>query len=415
VVKDEEVFATNEIRHVGMVIGIAVAEFLEAANAAARAVEVTYQELVDGDGSRTTPIISIEDAINESSFFPSTFRTLETGNVDEDLAEAMDETKYVVVSGEFRVGGQEHFYLECNATLVIPDETGLKVYSSTQAPTKTQMVCASVTNLPASKVVCHMKRMGGGFGGKETRSVFAAAAAAVAAKITQRPIKICLDRNVDMAITGQRHAFLAKYKASASFDPSSSSPPQLHAFDVEIFSNGGCSLDLSLPVLDRALFHIDNVYQWKSLRARGVICRTAQPPHTAFRGFGGPQGLAICEHVVDSLVSALPKSHQDFDAIRRANLYKEGNHTPFGMQILNWNVPSAWDSLCSTADVLSRRASIAKFNAESRWKKRGLAVIPTKFGIAFTAKFMNQGGALVHLYQDGTILVTHGGTEMGQA
>ncbi len=415
VVKDEEVFATNEIRHVGMVIGIAVAETLEAANAAARAVEITYEDLVDSNGSRTTPIISIEDAIKAHSFFPSTFRTLETGNVEKDLAEAMNDTNYVTVSGEFRVGSQEHFYLECNATLVIPDETGLKVYSSTQAPTKTQMVCAAVTNLPASKVVCHVKRMGGGFGGKETRSVFAAAAAAVAAKITQRPVKISLDRNVDMAITGQRHAFLAKYKASASFDPRNLSPPRLHAFDVEIFSNGGCSLDLSLPVLDRALFHIDNVYQWKSLRARGAVCRTAQPPHTAFRGFGGPQGLAICENVLDSLVSALPKSHQDFDGIRRANLYEEGRHTPFGMKILNWNVPSAWDNLCSASDVVSRRVSIAKFNAESRWKKRGLAVIPTKFGIAFTAKFMNQGGALVHLYQDGTILVTHGGTEMGQA
>ena len=418
IVKDEEVFATGEIRHVGMVIGIAVAETLEAANAAARAVEVTYKDIVGNDGKVSSPIISIDDAIDAGSYFDFTRHSLETGDVEKDLDDSSNDSNSVTVSGTFQVGGQEHFYLECNSTLVVPDETGLKVYSSTQAPTNTQMVCASATNTPASKVVCHMKRMGGGFGGKETRNIFAAAAAAVAAKITRRPVRITLDRNVDMAITGQRHAFLAKYKASAKYNPNdTSSPAKLIAFDVEIFSNGGCSLDLSLPILDRALFHIDNVYKWRSLRARGVVCKTHQPPHTAFRGFGGPQGLAICEHVFDHLVSALPKSHQDFDVIRRANIYCEGDATPFGMPIINWNVPKAWDSLFSSesANVVARRASIDDFNSKNRWKKRGLAVIPTKFGIAFTAKFMNQGGALVHLYQDGTVLVSHGGTEMGQA
>jgi len=417
ILKDEEIFATDEIRHVGMVIGIVVAETLEAAIAAARTVQVSYADIIEDDGSNSGPIISIEDAIEANSFYEFTHRMLEAGNVVNDFSNAYDLSRYVNVSGEIKIGSQEHFYMECNSTLVVPDETGLIVYSSTQAPTKTQMVCASATNTPSSKVVCKVKRMGGGFGGKETRSVFAAAACSVAAKITRRPVKINLDRNLDMAITGQRHAFFAKYKACASFDPNdASSPAKLLALDVEIFSNGGCSLDLSLPVLDRALFHIDNVYKWNSLRARGVVCKTAQPPHTAFRGFGGPQGLFVCEHVVDHLISALPISHQDYDSIRRANFYKEGEYTPFGMQISNWNVPTAWDMVCSSkyASVTSRRDSVTTFNATNRWKKRGMAVTPTKFGIAFTAKFMNQGGSLVHLYQDGTVLVTHGGTEMGQ-
>jgi xanthine dehydrogenase/oxidase len=419
ILKDEEVFATKEIRHVGMVIGIAVAETMEAAQQATRAVDITYADILDEAGTPLKPIISMQEAIEANSFYDFTNHTLLMGKIDEDLKIATDNPDNTIqVSGEFAVGGQEHFYLEVNSSLVVPEETGLKVYASTQAPTKTQMFCASATNTPASKVVCHVKRMGGGFGGKETRSVFASAAAAVAAKITRRPVRLTLDRNVDMAITGQRHAFKAKYTATASYDPQDpSQPPTLGGLDVQIYSNGGCSLDLSLPILDRCLFHIDNVYKWKSLRANGLVCKTNQPPHTAFRGFGGPQGLAICETIMDHLVAALPKSHQSLtasDQFRKANMYSEGDYVPFGMALENWNIPKAWDMLYESAQVSQRRQAIAEFNAQHKWKKRGLAILPTKFGIAFTAKFMNQGGALVHLYQDGTVLISHGGTEMGQ-
>lgn len=216
-----------------------------------------------------------------------------------------------------------------------------------------------------------------------------------------------------MQISGQRHAFLAKYKAAvmpaASAEPAA--PPSLLALDVELYSNGGCALDLSGPVMDRAIFHLDSCYKWPSLRVRGRVCRTHQAPHTAFRGFGGPQGMMVAEAIMDHLACA---TKADPIALRTANMYRQGDQTHFGQELVLWNVPRAWAELQQTGQLAERRAAVAEFNAAHKWRKRGLALIPTKFGINFTAKFMNQGGALVHLYTDGTILVSHGGTEMGQ-
>ena len=199
----------------------------------------------------------------------------------------------VVVEGSIRTGGQEHFYLEPNSTLAVPSEsaTNLTIYSSTQAPTKTQDFCAKVTNTPAAKVVVRMKRMGGGFGGKETRSVFVSVAAAVAAKLTNRPVRLTLNRDTDMSITGGRHSFLSKYKASAIINNDGS--VKLHALDVKLYNNGGAYFDLTGPVMDRALFHVDNCYYWPNFQSEGTPCKTSQPPHTAFRGFGGPQGMVV--------------------------------------------------------------------------------------------------------------------------
>ena len=256
--------------------------------------------------------------------------------------------------------------------------------------------------------------MGGGFGGKETRTVFSSCAAAVAAKISSRPVRLTLSRATDMALTGGRHAFLAKYKASAIVKSDKS--VKLNALDVQLFSNGGSAFDLSGPVMDRALFHVDGPYYWPTFRAEGVPCKTVQPPHTAYRGFGGPQGLATCEHVMDHLANACGISGYE---LRRQNLYSDGDATPFG-QILGeeytgkWNVPTMFQKLMEEVKYDERVKEVAEFNSRHKYKKRGLSFLPTKFGIAFTAKFMNQGGALVHLYTDGTVLVSHGGTEMGQ-
>ena len=219
--------------------------------------------------------------------------------------------------------------------------------------------------------------------------------------------------------SGGRHAFLAKYKAGAIVDENeeeASRRVQLHSFYVELYNNGGCKFDLTGPVLDRALFHVDNCYYWPNFHAVGYPCKTSQPPNTAFRGFGGPQGLFVCEHVMDHLALACGVSG---DALRRDNMYTLQHATPFGMRFGGeftgkWNVPSMWDRLYTELDVESRRKSASEFNKRNKWTKRGVGFVPTKFGIAFTAKFMNQGGALVHLYTDGTVLVTHGGTEMGQ-
>jgi xanthine dehydrogenase/oxidase len=203
-----------------------------------------------------------------------------------------------------------------------------------------------------------------------------------------------------MKITGARHVFVSEYKASAQITEDGA---KLIALDVKLYSNAGCSFDLSGPVVDRALFHVDGCYNFPNFRAEGVACKTVQAPHTAFRGFGGPQGMVIAEHVMEHLSVACGVS---CDVLRRKNMYQVGDHTPFGMIIGEqdsgkWNVPAMWDRLFAELNVHHRRSHIEEFNSRSKWTKRGLSLIPTKFGIAFTAKYMNQGGALVHVYTDG--------------
>ena len=228
--------------------------------------------------------------------------------------------------------------------------------------------------------------MGGGFGGKETRSVFVGVTAALAAQVLNRPVKICLDRDVDMAITGQRHPFIFRYRAGA--DPATG---KLAFLDAKVLSDAGCSLDLSGPILDRALFHMDNSYKWPVLRVQGRACKTNLPSNTAFRGFGGPQALLASETIIDHLASALGVAPNGF---RRQNLYIEGDSTHFGQPLVNWNVPRCFDEVSESANLAARSAAVADFNSKNRYRKRGLSIVPTKFGIAFTAKFMNQVGPL---------------------
>ena len=350
-----------------------IAESHEEAVYAVRKVVVEYEDL--------PAVISIQDAIAAKSFYPSVHE-LSNGDMAAQKSKAD-----VHVQGRCRMGSQEHFYLETNATLVIPQEGGqLEVFSSTQACTKTQNMCASVCGLPASKVVAKCKRLGGGFGGKETRSVFIACAAALAAQLLERPVSILIERDVDMSITGQRHAFEVEYSAGCSKDG------QLCYLDVNLYNNAGFSLDLSQPVVDRALFHIDNCYNWPALHARGYVCLTNQPSHTAFRGFGGPQGLAACEMILQHLANA---SRVPIETIRDKNMYRTGQRTHFGQTLVDFYVPDLWQRMHQLADVASRQEQVAEFNRKNRWRKRGLCVVPTKFGINFTAKFMNQGGKRV--------------------
>jgi xanthine dehydrogenase/oxidase len=418
VIPDEVVFLPvgEIIKTVGQVIGIVVAETLEAAELAARTVTIQHSE------QREQIIVTMEDAIEAESFFDMARHSMLAGDLSilDALASTPDtngEPKVgdiVKISGEFHSGSQEHFYLEPNTTLAVPSEsdTCMTIYASTQATSKTQMCVASSVGMKASRVVCRVKRMGGGFGGKETRSVWASCAAAVAAKRSCRPVRLTLPRDVDMQCTGQRHAFYSKYSCSAKI---TNDGAQLIALDLVLYSNGGWALDLSGAVMDRALFHVDNCYKFPNFRCEGIPCKTAQAPHTAFRGFGGPQGMAVTEHIMGhlSIVCGVPG-----DKLRRMNMYKVGDAVPFGMIIGQnagkWNVPIMYDRLYDELDVAQRRRDIDEFNVKHKWIKRGLSLTPTKFGIAYTAKFMNQGGALVHLYTDGTVLVSHGGTEMGQ-
>lgn len=396
IVHDETVFLPvgETIGHVGQVLGIVVGETLECAEMAVHATEIKY------GGGDAKVIVTIEEAIQHGSFFENTRHKLTRGDPsfmdklrEEAKADSTSEGELVTVSGFFHSGAQEHFYLETNSTLVVPSDgaTNLTIYCSTQAPTKTQKFCASSTGTPAAKVVCRVKRLGGGFGGKETRSVFASCAASVAAKKLNRPVRITLARNVDMLTTGHRHAFVSKYIASAR---KSDGGAKLVSMDVEVYNNGGSALDLSGPVADRALFHIDNVYLFPNLRVEAVSCKTAQAPHTAYRGFGGPQGMVVTEHVLEHLAVACGVH---IDKMRRDNIYKDGESTHFGMVLGEggtngkWNVPKMFDRLYSKLDVRKRRVEIEEFNANNRWLKRGCAMLPTKFGVAFTAKYMNQG------------------------
>lgn len=345
-----------------------IADTHEQAVYAARKVVIDYEEL--------PAIISIADAIANDSFYPD-HHSLVSGNMQQQQNEAD-----VHVEGTGRVGAQDHFYLETNCTLVHPTESGLmEVFSSTQACTKTQNCCASVCGIPASMVVAKCKRMGGGFGGKETRSVFIACTAALAAHLLNRTVMINIERDVDMSLTGQRHAFVFNYKAGCTKDG------KLKYLQAQLYSNAGYSLDLSQPVIDRALFHSDNAYLWPAMHVRGSICRTNQPSHTAFRGFGGPQGMALAEVVVTHLAEKLQINPNQ---LRAQNLYRDGDVTHFGQKLVQYYVPMLWDQIHVLADVERRKEMVMQFNTENRWRKRGLCVLPTKFGISFTAKFMNQ-------------------------
>ncbi|XP_043691113.1 xanthine dehydrogenase 1-like isoform X2 [Telopea speciosissima] len=396
VVDDEELFASEFVTCVGQVIGVVVADTHENAKLAAGKVHIKYEEL--------SAILSIKDAIKSNSYHPNTEKILEKGDVEHCFQSGACDK---IIVGEVQVGGQEHFYLETNSSLIWTTDGGNEVHmiSSTQAPQKHQKYVCRVLGLPMSKVVCKTKRIGGGFGGKETRSAFIAAVASVPSYLLNRPVKVTLDRDIDMMISGQRHSFLGKYKVGFT------SEGKVLALDLEIYNNAGNSLDLSLAVLERAMFHSDNVYEIPNIRIKGKVCYTNFPSHTAFRGFGGPQGMLITENWIQRIAVELKKSVEE---IREINFQREGYILHYGQQIEHSTLAQVWNELKSSCEFLKAREEVDQFNLHNRWRKRGVAMVPTKFGISFTTKFMNQAGALVQVYTDGTVLVTHGGVEMGQ-
>jgi xanthine dehydrogenase/oxidase len=312
-----------------------------------------------------------------------------------------------VFEGVARMGGQEHFYLETQASVVVPkpEDGEVEVFSSTQNPTETQTIVAQVTGVPANRVVVRVKRLGGGFGGKETRSMQLTGILAVGAKKANAPVRCMLNRDEDIMTSGQRHPFLGRWKVGVSKEG------KLLALDADVFANGGWSQDLSGAVVERALSHIDGVYKIPNVHVRGRICKTNTVSNTAFRGFGGPQGMFICESMMSEVADKLGMSVDEF---RKINLIYEGERTHFNQVLEDFHVPQMLEAVREEAYFDTRREAIDAFNQRHRYKKRGLAMIPTKFGISFTAIFLNQAGALVHIYHDGSILLSHGGTEMGQ-
>ena len=390
---DEELLATEVAPCVGFPIGVAVAETEAAARAAARAVAIAYEPL--------PAVLDIDDAIAAGAFIEGWGHSVRSGDVQSALASSAH-----VFEGWVKMGGQEHFYLEPNASLVVPGEDDEIVsYASSQCPDKHHRYISHVLGVPQHKVVVRTKRLGGGFGGKETRSAWVNAAAALPAYLLKRPVRIVLDRDEDMQISGQRHAFAARYRIG--FD----AERRITGLDIDVYNNAGYSLDLSFSVMDRALTHLDSVYRLGAVRAQGHLCRTNQATHTAFRGFGGPQGMLIIEQILERCARDLDIP---LDELRLLNMYAEGDVTHFGQTLEGCQARRCWDEARALAGIEARHQAVAAFNAGSRFRKRGLATLPTKFGISFTTKFLNQAGALVHAYTDGTVLVTHGGVEMGQ-
>lgn len=390
---DETFFAVDEVFTAGQPIGMILATSAKLAEAGMRAVKVEYEDL--------PAIFTIEEAIEKESYFDH-YRYINVGDVDKAFKEADH-----VFSGVARMGGQEHFYLETNACVAVwkPEDGEMDIWSSTQNPAETQAYVAQVTGVSANKIVSKVKRLGGGFGGKETRSIQLAGICAAAAKKAKRPVRCMLNRDEDILTSGQRHPFLARWKVAVNKDG------KIQALDADVFNNGGWSQDLSGAVVDRALSHIDGVYNIPNVFVRGRVAKTNTVSNTAFRGFGGPQGMFIAETYMSEIADRLG---MDVDDLRELNMYKPGDKTHFRQELKDYYVPLMYKQVKEESEYDRRKEEAAAFNEKNKWKKRGVALIPTKFGISFTAIFLNQAGALVHIYHDGSILLAHGGTEMGQ-
>jgi xanthine dehydrogenase large subunit len=389
---DDPMFADGAVEFHGQVLFAVVAETRDAARRAARLARIEIDA--------APPLVTLDAALAAGSrVLPD--RAFTAGDAAAALAASERQ-----VAGTLRIGGQEHFYLEGQVAFAVPGENEMLIYSSSQHPSELQHIIAHALGVPNAAVTVEVRRMGGAFGGKETQAAQWAALAALAARVTGRPCKIRLDRDDDMTMTGKRHDFRADYRAGFDRDGS------LTAVEIDMASRCGYSVDLSGAINDRALFHADNAY---FLPAANIVTRrmkTHTVSNTAFRGFGGPQGMMAIERVIDAIAWTLGLDPLD---VRKRNLYGEGrDETPYGMRVTDNILPELIEELERSSDYRARRAAIAAFNARSPTLKRGLALTPVKFGIAFNTLHLNQAGALVHVYQDGSIHLNHGGTEMGQ-
>lgn len=394
IVHDEPCLAQDEVNFAGQAIALIAAENEDIARKAEKLIDISFEP--------AEPVLDIETAIkNGDALTP--VRKIETGEVEGVLNKSTH-----IISGELKTGAQEHWYLETQSCICVPVESEtFTVYSSTQHPSETQAIVAEVLNLPASAVTVETKRMGGAFGGKETQANHVAAWAALLANETCQPVKIHLFRDDDQIMTGKRHRFISEYRAAFDDDG------QILALDVELHADGGASLDLSGAILERAMFHVDNAYFIPNLRVQGRVWKTNYPPNTAFRGFGGPQGMAVVETVIDRIARFHGKDAAD---IRKLNFYREPdrNTTHYGQKLTDIRLQILYDKLIKKSEYSDLRNAVNEFNRQHEFTKKGLALTPVKFGISFTTSFLNQAGALVHIYKDGTVQVNHGGTEMGQ-
>ncbi|MGW0992462.1 xanthine dehydrogenase molybdopterin binding subunit [Streptomyces sp. NPDC002523] len=393
--KHDEPLFPDEVMFYGHAVAWVLGENIEAARLGAAAVEVELDE--------QPALITLQDAMAAESYHGAR-PLMESGDIDAGFADSAH-----VFTGEFQFAGQEHFYLETHAALAQVDENGqVFIQSSTQHPSETQEIVSHVLGVPAHEVTVQCLRMGGGFGGKEMQPHGFAAVAALGAKLTGRPVRFRLNRTQDLTMSGKRHGFHASWRIGFDADG------RIQALDATLTADGGWSLDLSEPVLARALCHIDNTYWIPNARVAGRIAKTNTVSNTAFRGFGGPQGMLVIE---DILGRVAPRLGLDPMELRERNFYQpdQGQTTPYGQPVTQADrISTVWRQVQENAGIADRGREIAAFNAAHPHTKRALAITGIKFGISFNLTAFNQGGALVLIYKDGSVLINHGGTEMGQ-
>jgi len=394
IIKDEILLAEDTVTFIGQPIVVIAAENREAIRLAKAAIKIDIEKL--------EPVFTIDDARRKKLFIGPT-RRIARGDWETAFANAEH-----ILEGTWINGGQDHFYLESQAAIAYPGEFDqLQVLSSTQNPSEVQEVIAHLLGLPINKVVVTTKRMGGAFGGKECQATHPAAMAALVAHKTKRPARIAYNKDDDMCVTGGRHPFQNDYKVAFTADG------VITALQADLYSDGGAYADLSTAVMGRAMTHVDNAYYLENVEIKGTVCRTNFPPNTAFRGFGGPQGVATIENIIEEIAHHLKRDPLE---IRMKNCYgiDDRNVTPYGQVVKNNLLPKLFDEIARRAEYAKRKKAVADFNARSATHLRGLACTAVKFGISFNTKFLNQANALVNIYLDGSVQVSTGATEMGQ-
>ncbi|ASJ71106.1 xanthine dehydrogenase molybdopterin binding subunit [Granulosicoccus antarcticus] len=394
IIHDDPVLADGLVQFIGQPVFAVFAETYEQARRAARKATIDYEEL--------PAILTAEEAHRQQSYVVPPMR-LARGNAQATITDAPHSLR-----GKMDVGGQEHFYLEGQISYVLPTEdNGFRVHCSTQHPTEMQTLLCKLLKLRSHQVVVEMRRMGGGFGGKESQSALFCCVAALGASKLKRPVKLRLDRDDDMMISGKRHGF--HYDYAVGYDDNG----RILAASIELISQAGFSADLSQPVATRAVCHFDNAYYLDEVDIQAFCGKTNTQSNTAFRGFGGPQGAIAIEYIIDNIARDLGKEPLD---VRKANFYgtQDRNTTPYGQVVVDNVIHELVDELETSSEYASRRKACQAFNTTSPVLKKGLALTPLKFGISFNVVHFNQAGALVHVYTDGSVLVNHGGTEMGQ-
>jgi xanthine dehydrogenase molybdopterin binding subunit len=394
VIHDEKCLVEDKTECIGQAILLIAAQNQAALDKALKLINIEYETL--------EPILTIDEAIFKNSKISPT-RFINRG----DISAGFNESDHIL-EGSLDIGGQEHWYLETQAALAVPQEDdGIIIYASSQNPTETQIIVAEVLGLESKNVICEVKRMGGGFGGKETQGNHVAVWTSLLAQKSKKPVMMQLTRDDDQKITGKRHPFKAFYKIG--FDTNG----LIKSYKVDLNSDAGHATDLSLAILERAMLHAENSYYIPNISISATAWKTNNFSNTAFRGFGGPQGMAVIEDAIDRIGRFLKI---DTCEIRKLNFYGESHKdiTPYGQKLSNNNLNRIFEELVTKSDYYKRKSEIDKFNNENVYLKKGIALTPVKFGISFTTSFLNQAGALVNIFKDGSVQINHGGTEMGQ-